>query len=80
MLSDILHYKCPWCFEPILVYRNELNCRIFRHAVFKKDGQQLNPHASKEECDNVVEQGLVWGCGKPFKIIDDSTIEKCDYI
>ena len=67
---------CPHCNEFILI--EELNCRIFRHGVFKNTNQQISPHASKEECDAYIVQDLIYGCGKPFKITDK--VEKCDYI
>lgn len=44
---------------------------------------QINPHMSKQECDKLKEQDLIYGCGKPFKLINENskwiTIE-CDYI
>ena len=73
-------YNCPHCNDEIIIYKNELNCRIFRHGSFKDSGKQLNPHAPKSECDQVSIQGLIHGCGKPFKINDDNSIVKCDYV
>ncbi len=71
-----MNISCPHCNGEIIII--ELNCKIFRHAVFK-DGKQLNSHASKEECDKVVREGLVYGCAKPFQIINGKAV-KCDYI
>jgi hypothetical protein len=73
--------NCPHCNEPVII--DELNCKIFRHAIFKNSGLQINPHATKLECDNYIENNLIFGCGKPFRIIDIDNkydIEKCDYI
>jgi|Laugresbdmm110sn_1035088.scaffolds.fasta_scaffold110714_1 DNA-directed RNA polymerase subunit RPC12/RpoP len=79
--------QCPHCKYPILI--EELNCRIFRHGVFKINGTQINPHASKELCDFYVQNDLILGCSKPFQIIqnensinnDDTFIAViCDYI
>jgi hypothetical protein len=50
----------------------KLNCGIFRHAIFK-DGSDVPPHSSKEECDRFVELDLIWGCGKPFQIIEETS-------
>jgi hypothetical protein len=61
----------------------ELNCRIFRHGVFKASGAQVNPHAPKAECDELFEKNMIYGCGKPFQIIQDGDAFKailCDYI
>ena len=68
--------KCPHCDEEILI--EELNCCIFRHGVLK-NGIQIDPHASKELCEYYVTNNLIYGCGKPF-IIKDNTAFKCEYI
>jgi len=73
--------NCPHCNETVII--DELNCKIFRHAIFKNSGLQINPHSSKLECDNYIANNLIFGCGKPFRIIDIDNkynIEKCDYI
>jgi len=73
--------KCPKCCQEIII--EEINCRIFRHAIFKSTGEQMNPHASKTECDEAVVKDIVYGCAAPF-IIDLSGNEwvasSCDYI
>jgi len=74
--------QCPHCKYPVLI--EELNCRIFRHGVFKINGKQIDPHAPKLSCDFYVKNRLILGCGKPFQIIpnqDDTFIAViCDYI
>jgi hypothetical protein len=43
----------------------------------------MNPHASKEECERLVREGLIYGCGKPMLIVrktDEYGVEGCDYI
>jgi len=73
--------SCPHCNEQILI--EQLNCRIFRHGVLKSNNQQMNAHSSKQECDNLISQNAIYGCGKPFRIItenDEHRAEKCDYI
>jgi hypothetical protein len=69
---------CPHCQELVLI--EQLNCRIFRHAIFKSNGQQINPHAPKIECDQLVKENKVYGCGKPFQINDELIAIGCDYI
>jgi len=66
--------KCPHCFE--LIEISSINCGIFRHGQWVSNGQQLNPHATQEECEAAV--GFIYGCGKPFKIVDNEP-EKCNY-
>ena len=68
---------CPHCNEKIEII--EINCGIFRHAQFKNNSKQLDPHATKEECERVVKEELIYGCGKPFKIINGQAI-KCGYV
>ena len=73
-------YICPHCKSEIIIYKNELNCRIFRCGIFKSNNTQLNPHASEQECNRVKLLDLIYGCGKPFRISFDNVIEKCEYI
>lgn len=67
---------CPHC--NIFIEVVELNCKIFRCAIYKDTFQQVNPHATKEECANAVKRGI-YGCSLPFKIVGDIAV-KCDYI
>ena len=72
---------CPHCNEYLII--NELNCCIFRHGIFKHTGEQMNPHASKQECDELKKNDLIFGCGKPFQITfhgENMVVEICDYI
>lgn len=69
--------ECPHCH--LLVSIIEINCKIFRHGIYKNNGLQMNPHASKEECDKLISQDLIYGCGKPF-YYDGNEVKKCDYI
>ena len=72
---------CPNCKEPVII--EQINCGIFRHGVKKSDGQQMAPHLNKEECEKLIKQNLIYGCGKPFQIeIINGNIEIkiCDYI
>lgn len=71
---------CPHCHECIII--NELNCCIFRHGVYKS-GLQIPPHLEKEKCDELVRNGEIYGCGKPFRITIVNgkwIVSKCDYI
>jgi len=64
--SDIV-IICPHCNEYIII--DKLNCCIFRHGTFIHNGQQINAHTPKIACDNLVKNGIIYGCGKPFRII-----------
>ena len=87
-------FSCPHCLGSVVVHVSEVNCQIFRHAVLKNSGQQqqvnaqvnaqVNPHASKEELEYLVENDLVYGCGRPFRMFQEngvwSYVDVCDYI
>lgn len=73
---------CPNCAEPILI--SEINCRIFRHATLIENGQQIDPHSSLEVCTVLLETNKIYGCGKPFQLVQNEKNEwvavVCGYI
>jgi DNA-directed RNA polymerase subunit RPC12/RpoP len=71
-----MEIDCPHCKQKIWI--EELNCGIFRCGVLKETNEQIPPHASKEECEAYLQKGI-YGCGKPFQIIEGKVIV-CDYI
>ena len=68
---------CPHCNEYVLI--QELGCGIFRHGIMKDTFEQIPSHASKETCDYLKNNDLIFGCSKPFRIIGDEIV-KCSYI
>ena len=78
-VSDTYIFQCPHCQLFCQVSRTEINCQIFRHGTYKKDNSFLDPHASKEVCDRVKSEGLIWGCAQPFRF-DGLTVNPCGYI
>lgn len=80
--GEVLSFQCPHCFLDIHVVKNELNCCIFRHGVYKKTYKQVDPHLKKEMCDELVKKDLVIGCCKPFEVIkkgDKLFVQVCEY-
>lgn len=81
-MSDNLMVQCPHCNDYVLIL--EINCAIFRHGILKQNEKQIDPHSPKELCDYYVANNLIYGCGKPFKIVinkeEKIIAEKCDYI
>jgi hypothetical protein len=80
---DSIIVKCPNCNQYVYINIKELNCHIFRHGIYKHNFKQIDPHLNKNECDKLFNNKLIYGCGKPFKIINDNNIYKsiiCDYI
>jgi hypothetical protein len=78
--------ECPHCKGTVNI--KWINCSIFRHGTFKHNNRQIPSHESKEKCDKYVEDDAIYGCGKPFKLIQKKNEEEkieydaiiCDYI
>ena len=64
--KNILIIECPHCQQSIEVV--ELNCRIFRCGIYKRNFGQIDPHMPKIFCEELVANNAIYGCGKPFKI------------
>jgi hypothetical protein len=81
LTNDIIMI-CPHCQDPILI--EKINCGIFRHGTIIQTGQQMNPHETKDMCDFLFQNKKIYGCGKPFQIVNTSEntfeIVICDYI
>jgi len=79
-----IELKCPHCDGMIIVQK--INCGIFRHGYLKKTGKQIKPHLNKKECDRLIKNNLIYGCGLPFKIVkpvsdeENYTTIPCDYL
>jgi hypothetical protein len=69
---------CPYPECNIMIEIFEINCAIFRCGVYK-NGKQIDPHLPKEQCDRLKKEDKIWGCGRPFKLVNSSLIE-CDYM
>ncbi len=83
MSQNIFFVVCPHCNSFVEINVNEINCAIFRHGIFKDTLLQMDPHTPKHMCDKFREYNLIYGCGKPFRLIVENNIYtaiKCDYI
>ena len=83
LIENFYIFNCPQCNSEIIVHKNDLQCQIFRHAVYKHNYEQVNPHLTKELCDILIEKDMVYGCCKPFRIKSINNIMYaliCDYI
>jgi hypothetical protein len=81
-MSEI-YVECPHCKDTILIMSNEINCAIFRHGTYKENMKQMDSHEKKEICDKLFNDKLIYGCGKPFKLVkekDKYNAEICNYI
>lgn len=83
MNQDIIIVNCPHCSQMIIIHKKEIKCSIFRHGILKSNNKQIDPHAQKHICDEYVNKGLIWGCGRPFKLVSSNNkfiTERCGYI
>jgi hypothetical protein len=65
-MNNSYFVTCPHCDGLIEVPFNQLNCKIFIHGTYIKNHQQVNPHLSKNECEYLIKNNLVYGCCKPL--------------
>lgn len=73
---------CPYPDCNITIEVVEINCAIFRCGVYKNVtdyGKQIDPHLPKQQCEQLKKEDKIWGCGRPFKLVDGKLIE-CDYL
>lgn len=78
-MDDYMIVKCPHCEDEIMIMKKDINCRIFRHGVFIKTMQPIPPHSSYETCQFLKENGIIYGCGKPFELNERDEAVICDY-
>ena len=81
--ENFYFFQCPNCEGDIIVEKNQLNCKIFRHGIYKKNYKQVDPHLSYEKCKELIENDNVIGCCKPFQIYSKDNklfVRTCDYI
>lgn len=55
-MAEFYDFHCPHCQRQVQIMPNELNCKIFRCGTFKHNGEMLNPHLPKEECDRLISE------------------------
>ena len=79
-----LELNCPHCDLKFLININEINCGILRHGAYIYNLEPINPHLPKDQCDKLVTDKLIIGCGKPIQIIFNNNgvviAIKCDYV
>ena len=77
---NFYEFKCYSCDLTIIIEHDQLNCRIFRCGVMKSNGEPIPPHSSKQVCDELRNNDLIYGCGNPFMINYNMQLIECDYI
>ena len=74
MNNKYIIITCPHCNNKIVIYKKFFNCKIFLHGVYKKNYKQIDPHLNKIQCDQLKKNDLIFGCGKPFKLIKQNDL------
>jgi hypothetical protein len=79
--GSLLRFPCPHCGGSVEVAVTEVNCGIFRHGVVRATSLPIPPHATRSECDALIQANAVWGCGRPIQLAADlQSVRVCDYI
>lgn len=76
--NDFYFFTCPHCQGGVQVLKKDINCKIFRHGIYKDSNQIINPHASKVVCDELILNNKIYGCGRPI-YFDGLNVTVCDY-
>jgi hypothetical protein len=85
LIDNIYNFFCPHCKAASQVMPQQINCKIFRHAVLKINNIPINPHLPKSQCDELIKRDLVRGCAGPLEFITNPgdiskfTVRICDY-
>ena len=77
VIYNMFIVKCPHCDMYIEILA--INCAIFRCGIFKDTYLQMNPHIPRQQCEDLKNRDLIYGCGKPFKI-ENRKAKICPYI
>jgi len=75
--NNMYFIMCPHCNIGIEIV--ELNCMIFRCGIYKHNFTQIHPHMPEAECLELVGRDAIYGCGKPFKLVN-MVPTPCEYI
>lgn len=75
--SQSYTFQCPHCNILLQVMKNQINCKIFRHAIYKSNYTQIPPHSTQQTCEELFNSGKVYGCAKPF-LFDGKTVTATD--
>jgi hypothetical protein len=64
-------FRCPWCQGAIVV--EAFQCNVFRHGVFKSNGQHIPPHSKQHQVEAWKKKNEIHGCGNPVRYIPAQT-------
>lgn len=83
-IGKCYEFNCPHCDGGILVQWQDINCKIFRHAVYShgaQKGNPINPHETQSNIEKLIDQNEIYGCGKPITMSGDcKQVHACDYV
>jgi hypothetical protein len=61
-----IELRCPYCKQLIIL--NKFACNKMRHGIVKYENKLINPGMSDAMALNLARLGLIYGCGKKYKI------------
>ena len=67
---------CPYC--GLVSEIEQINCGVFRCGYYCNSLLQIPPHLSEEEGNRLVKEKKIYGCSRPFKIVD-GLVMGCGY-
>lgn len=77
--SGFYYFSCPHCDRMIQVQETEVFCRMFVCGVYKGTNQQVNPHISEMEANQLKSKpDEVVGCLGAF-FFDGTNLSKRNY-
>ena len=56
---------------------------IIKYGIIKHSNTPMNPHETKEICDKLLANDMIYGCGLPFKLVLKDVacyVQICGYI
>ena len=62
-----------------MIVIEQINCGIFRHAVWKETMEPVHPHATQEQLEEWLRTEKIFGCGKPFRLIHKAGADAIEY-
>ena len=73
--DGVFFFTCPHpdCGRALSVHENDTNCRQFVCVGSKQHGTFANPHATQQECIDLIESGEWIGCGCAFTLPADGS-------
>lgn len=71
-----LYFVCPHCESGVVMLESEIACRRAIHAVLRDSFQQVNPHAPRSLCEQLLKENKVFGCCRSIEIVGNEVFAR----